>query len=233
METRVKIGRFAAWSVTLAIVVCALPCTVSAKFVLGPSDRINVSLLSQSLEARGVPDPAVSGEYIIDPDGNITLHYVGEVHIAGLSPGEAIDLLEERFSEYYLNPNVNVRVVQIASRRIIVLGEVLREGIYEIQADETALGALAMAGGPRGSALLWNVKILRGGFDDPQVLTCNLDKALKKGDYAENVQLMPGDIVFVPRTLLARANDVINKIAPTMNLIIRVGDVIEAVPRTR
>lgn len=225
MKTRVKIGRFAAWFVTLAVVVCVLPSTVSAKFVLGPSDRINVSLLSQSPEGRGVPDPAISGDYIIDPDGNITLHYVGEVHIAGLSPGEAIDLLEERFSEYYLNPNVNVRVVQVASRRIIVLGEVLREGIYEIPADETALGALAMAGGPRGSALLWNVKILRGGLDDPQVLTCNLDKALKKGDYAENVQLMPGDIVFVPRTLLARANDVINKITPTMGLIIRSQDV--------
>jgi polysaccharide export outer membrane protein len=225
METRVEMGRFAAWLVTVAVIVCALPSIVSAKFVLGPNDRINVSLLSRSVEGWGVPDPAISGDYIIDPDGNITLHYVGEVHVAGLSPGEAIDLLEERFGEYYLNPDVNVRVVQIASRRIIVLGEVLREGIYEIPTDETALGALAMAGGPRGSALLWNVKILRGGLDDPQVLTCNLDKALKKGDYAENIQLMPGDIVFVPRTLLARTNDVISKITPTMGLIIRSQDV--------
>jgi len=225
MEKNIIIKRLAAWAVALAVALCLSPYAVAAKFVLGPSDRINVSVLSQSLEGRAVPDPAISGEYIIDPDGNITLHYVGEVHIAGLSPGEAIDLLEERFSEYYLNPDVNVRVVQIASRRIIVLGEVAREGIYEIPSDETALGALAMAGGPRGSALLWNVKILRGGFDDPQVLTCNLDKALKKGDYAENLQLMPGDIVYVPRTLLARANDVINKITPTMGLIIRAQDV--------
>ncbi|UCE26487.1 MAG: polysaccharide export protein [Candidatus Coatesbacteria bacterium] len=225
MEMIVKIGRFAARFVTLAIVVCALPSTVEAKFVLGPNDRINISVLSRSPEGLAIPDPAVSGDYIIDPDGNITLHYIGEMHIAGLSPGEAIDLLKERFSEYYINPDVNVRVVQIASRRVVVLGEVYRVGVYDIPTDETALGVLAMAGGPRGSALLWNVKVIRGGLDDPQVLTCNLDKALKKGDYAENIQLMPGDIVYVPRTLLARANDVISKITPTMGLIIRSQDV--------
>lgn len=211
----------------IVLTVCVLPSVVSAKFVLGPDDRVNVSLLSQSLEGRGVADPAVSGDYIIDPDGNISLHYIGEVHIAGLSPGEAAALLKEKFSEYYISPDVNVRVVQIVSRRIIVLGEVAREGIYEIPANETALAALAMAGGPRGSALLWNVKVIRGGSEDPQVLTCNLDKALKKGDYTENIQLMPGDIVFVPRTLLARTNDVINKIAPTMGLIIRSEQVID------
>jgi protein involved in polysaccharide export with SLBB domain len=214
-------------AVLIALTVCVLPSAVSAKFVLGPDDRVNVSLLSQSLEGRGVADPAISGDYIIDPDGNISLHYIGEVHIAGLSPGEAAALLKEKFSEYYVSPDVNVRVVQIVSRRIIVLGEVAREGIYEIPANETALGALAMAGGPRGSALLWNVKIIRGGSEDPQVLTCNLDKALKKGDYTENIQLIPGDIVFVPRTLLARTNDVINKIAPTMGLIIRSEQVID------
>jgi polysaccharide export outer membrane protein len=211
----------------LTFAICIVPGAVDAKFVLGPNDRINVSILSQSIEGRAVADPSVSGDYIIDPDGNISMHYIGEVHLAGLSPGEAVELLEERFSEYYISPDVNVRVLQIASRRIVVLGEVLREGVYEIPTDETALSALALAGGPRGSALLWNVKIIRGGSDDPQVLTCNLDKALKRGDYTENIQLMPGDIVFVPRTLLARTNDVINKIAPTMGLIIRSEQVID------
>jgi protein involved in polysaccharide export with SLBB domain len=207
------------------IAVCFLANASAAKFVLGPSDRINLSLLSRTAEGRAIPDAAISGDYIIDPDGNITLHYVGEVHLAGLSPGEAIDLLEEKFSEYYLSPDINIRVVQIASRRIVILGEVYRVGVYDIPTDETALSALAIAGGPRGSALLWNVKIIRGGLDDPQVLTCNLDKAMKQGDYAENIQLMPGDIIYVPRTLLARANDVIAKIAPTMGLIIRTQDV--------
>ena len=169
-----------------------------ADYLLGPDDRVFVIVMTYSETGEYVISDSMSGVMLVDPDGKIYVPLVGGIHVAGLQPDAAAAIVEEGLSEYIKYPEVSVRPMTISSRRAVVLGKVRRPGIYTLNTDETVIEALAYAGGIITGGLTWNVKVVRGGLDDPQIINVNIDEIVNNGDYTQNIQLLPGDIVFVP-----------------------------------
>jgi polysaccharide export outer membrane protein len=95
--------------------------------------------------------------YIVDKQGNITFPVVGDIHVAGLTKQEVVDLLKQKLSPYLKNP---VIVLQIMNFKVTILGEVNHPGTYTIPNDQvTILQALGYAGdmtvfGKRSNVLL-------------------------------------------------------------------------------
>jgi len=83
--------------------------------------------------------------YLVDQKGNINFPTIGEIHVAGLTKMEAIDLLQNTISKYLTKPAVvNIRFLNY---KISVIGEVNRPGVYTISDEKVSIPqAIALAG---------------------------------------------------------------------------------------
>ena len=61
-----------------------------------------------------------------------------------------------------------------------------------------------------------DIRIVRGSLSEPRIYTTNL-KALMSGK-ATDVELIPGDIVYVTNTWYATTADVLNALSPILSL---------------
>jgi protein involved in polysaccharide export with SLBB domain len=205
---------------TILMSILMLVGSSLAEFLLGPADRISINVLSTS--EKGIEaEPNLNGTYAIDPDGNISLHLIGSVHVTGMTPNMLRETLQTRFSEFIVHPDVTITVDQVINSRVLVLGEVRFPGVYSLSRETTAVDVLALAGGHLISALLWDVKIVRGNLaQNPTIINANLERVFKQGDLSQNVILQPGDIVFIPKTFVWRFNELLGQINPAMNTLV-------------
>lgn len=154
---------------------------------LGPGDRISVQVFlhpESSTPAEGAR---------IDAEGRLDLPLVGPVTLAGKSPDEARAFLAQELARFLREPQVALNVLELASRRFYVFGEMERPGAYPLDRPLTALQALTLAGGFRPGADRQQVALLRGTREALQVYF--FDGATPGRDGLVLVQ--PDDFLFV------------------------------------
>jgi polysaccharide biosynthesis/export protein len=103
--------------------------------------------------------------------------------------------------------------------RIAVLGEDNRGGAMLLYRPGLRLTEALVAGGGLSFATdLEDIRIIRGPLKKPTVYQYNLDKLVngKTGD----IELAPGDVVFVSRHWSATMTEVINKVVPVLGLFL-------------
>jgi polysaccharide export outer membrane protein len=83
---------------------------------------------------------------------------------------------------------------------ISVMGSVQKSGQFSLPEDKpiTVLDALGLAGGPTQTANPRDVSVVRMVEGTPSVMKVDLDRIMKKKDFAANIPLRKDDIVFVP-----------------------------------
>jgi len=120
---------------------------------------------------------------------------------------------------------VDVPELPIFGERVYVLGEVYRQGIYPLKNTPDLMAALAFAGSYTGTAVQENTLIIRGyePGKQPQVLTADIDAILKKGDIRQNIPLIDGDIVYVPRSTIGDINEFIINTIPLLEYLLYPG----------
>lgn len=91
-------------------------------------------------------DDRMSGEYIVDGAGFISMPLIAQIEARGHTSAELEKQIAERLANGFLvNPSVNVQVQ--AMRPFYILGEVKQPGQYPCSDSMTVLSAVAMAGG--------------------------------------------------------------------------------------
>ncbi len=104
--------------------------------------------------------------------------------------------------------------------RVYVFGEVIDEGIYAHDTAFDLLAALGKAKGCTPTAVRNDIKIIRGYTSGkPLVLSASLDDILKRGDIAQNIALLDGDVVYVPRTVIGDVNEFILNTTPLLEYL--------------
>ncbi len=172
------------------------------EYVLQLGDVVDVKLFY---------NPELDETLPIRPDGRISLQLVGEVKAAGLTPAELRERLREEYSEALRRPEIAVIVKEFAGRKVYVGGEVNAPGILRPAGRLTALQAIFAAGGFKDSAQLGHVVVLRHqGTPEPLFLTVDLRQSLT-GEETSDLVLEPYDIVFVPKTRIARMNQLVDQ----------------------
>jgi polysaccharide biosynthesis/export protein len=106
---------------------------------LAPSDKIRITVFQ-------VED--LSGEFQVDPNGNIQFPLIGAVAAQGKTAGELQAEITRALAGRYLNqPDVQIAVLEQSQQTITVDGAVRKPGVLPIRGATTLLRAVAMAEG--------------------------------------------------------------------------------------
>jgi signal peptidase I len=105
-------------------------------------------------------------------------------------------------------------------RNVYVLGEARTPGIYKMTSRLTLLQAVGKAGGYKEEALIDEIRIIRGGLDNPQFIVADTKAILEGGDISKDLYLQNNDIIYIPKTKIANWNAFLAKIRPTLDFLI-------------
>jgi len=165
------------------------------------------------LVVRAVGSEDLTGQYIVGPDGRIPFPYVGEMQAAGKTRYELARDISDAMAVYYTDLQITIEVGEYASRKVLVLGEVRAPGEYPMRENVmTVRDAVVRAGLPTVRASMRRVHVIRPDRAVPDSLRVNLYNILYKGRMDEDVELRPGDVVFVPSTVCSKMNDVLSSL---------------------
>ena len=195
---------------------------LTEEYVLGPADVIGIRVWGYEDLTQVVTIP---------PNGIATFFPLGKIKVSGLTSSELEEVFKEKLKSYVKEiPSVTVVVKEYNYYKIYVLGEINKAGLYPYPGRVTLLEAITMAGTYTSRAELSRVNVVRVSKKDPSVatvLTVNLKDVIKKGDISQDVVLRPGDIVFVPSSVMANINDVINQVTPSVSTVYYVDALLE------
>jgi polysaccharide export outer membrane protein len=180
-------------------------------YSIGKGDTLEISVWG---------NPELTKTVTVRPDGNISLPLIDqEIKADGIKPSQLKDTLSVLYSKEIKNPKVSVIVTGFASKRIWVLGEVVTPGVYPFSGEVDVLQAIIQAGGYKNSAHLENVVVIRNVTSaKPDFYMINLANHIN-GKKSSAINLAPGDVVYLPRSVIAHIDSFIkfftDKVAPT------------------
>jgi len=165
----------------------------------------------------------MSGPVQVRPDGKISISRIGEIQAAGYSVDELKYSLERLSSGIVNNPvEPTVDLLKTTGGRIYVGGEVNNPGVYPLEGAPSVLQAVIMARGFNDTSKTKNVIVVRRNPNGkPLVFNTNIQVALSRGHTENDLMLRPFDIVYVPKTTIAKMNlwvdQYINQLVPFDN----------------
>lgn len=142
-----------------------------ASYKLGSGDRLRVTIFNE---------PELSGEYIVDGTGIVSMPLIGEMSVAGMTVREFQRLAESQFGAGILN-NPKVAAEVINYRPYYILGEVGDPGEYPFQSGLTVMNAVATAGGFSYRANRKTV-FIRSAEGEERPIQLNASTPVKPGD---------------------------------------------------
>jgi len=171
----------------------APPMPVSATddpdYVIGPGDMLNISVWKEA---------DLSGTVPVRPDGKVSLPLLSDVQAAGTTPTKLAGSIAERLRQYLTDPRVTVIVTAANSRRVFLIGEVVRPGAIPMLPNMTLLQALSTGGGFSQLARIKKMYVLRTDNDKQIKLPVNYKAAISGEAPDQNIVLKPGDTIVVP-----------------------------------
>ena len=160
---------------------------LAASYVIGPADQISVSVWKEG---------AVSGGYLVRPDGMITMPLLADIPAAGFTPVQLGAQIKLRLRKFLQDPLVDVVVNAIHSKNIYLMGETNRKGPVEMTPGMTIMQALGLSG-LTDNANIKKAYILRDENGVRKRIPIHYKEALK-GNIQYDILLKPGDTIVVP-----------------------------------
>jgi len=159
-------------------------------YVIGANDILAVNVWKEPDISRSVP---------VRSDGKISLPLVGELQASGQTPRQLEQEITKRLQSYISEPEVTVIVQDSKSKKVNVMGMVVRPGAYLLTSSTTVLDAIAMAGGFKDFAKQKSIYILRQAADGTgKRIPFNYKEVIKGKNSNQNIRLEAGDTLVVP-----------------------------------
>jgi polysaccharide biosynthesis/export protein len=171
------------------LAILGMPCFGQQESLLiGPGDLIQVSVMDT---------PEMEQQVRVTDDGTAPLAYIGNTHVGGLTPAAAASTIQGALIEKHImhRPQVTVRMMELATQDVSVLGQVHTPGTYSITTPQTILKVLSLAGGLTEAADRHvTVKRSRSAQQLNYYVSNDAEEAL-----SDVVMVYPGDTVLVSR----------------------------------
>jgi len=172
------------------------------EYIIGPEDVVEIKVWDHDDLTR---------EVAVSQRGSFSFPLIGQVSAAGLTPAQLeVEIITLLADGYLVNPQVTVTVKEFKSQKVHIIGEVKEAGTSSLGGPTTVLEILSMAGGVTERA---GTEVLvirpqegsrRGGpvtlaeAKESEVMRLSLE-AIEKGQVSQNIHVLPGDTVYVPR----------------------------------
>ena len=159
---------------------------VSPDYILGPGDELDILFYGKLNKSFNLE---------INRDGVVDLPELGPLVLAGLSFGEAKEMLRSRVAAQVIGTQVSISMGALRTMQVFVLGEAYRPGPYTVSSLATISHGLISAGGVSDIASLRNIQLKRAG---ETIATLDLYQLLLSGDMSDDLRLQSGDVIFIP-----------------------------------
>ncbi len=173
-------------------------------YFIGPRDVVSVTVYAGGEEQLKV-------RMTVTAQGMINIPFIGQVRADGLTTSQLEALITEPMSmDYFVNPEVNVHILEYHSLRYYISGAVTSPGLYEMRSKTTLMRLIAKAGGvlpDRGNVayvLRDSTEQIAEGQNVEKLLShkepkkADLKKLLDEGDMSHDMILQSGDVVYIP-----------------------------------
>ncbi|WP_394754521.1 polysaccharide export protein EpsE [Crenothrix sp.] len=162
-----------------------------ADYVIGADDALRIAVY-------GYED--LKTETRVSTDGRISFPLVGEVSVAGKTTFEVEHELASMLKSggFILDPQVTVAVTEFKSQQVSVLGQVHKPGRYGLEAANTLVDVIAMAGGitDLGDEKAVVAHRNAGSITKQEI---NLREILESTKKTDLLPVQQGDIIYIPK----------------------------------
>jgi polysaccharide export outer membrane protein len=151
----------------------------------------------------------------IQPDGFVALKAVGDVFAEGSTISELRDSVRSAYATTLRDPEVSVILNDFERPFFLAGGQVGHPGKFELRSRISVAEAIAIAGGFTEQSKHSQVVLFRkvtDGIVEARVL--NMKAMLASRNLEEDLELKPGDMVFVPQNRISK----IRKFLPVSSL---------------
>ena len=169
----------------------------SGEYILQPNDLIRVQVFQED-DINRLGEARVSQEY------TIKLPLIQDVSVKGMTASAVATTVRGKYLRYFVDPQVQVHVIEHAKRFVYVNGRVNKAGeiLYPPERVLTLVEAITMAGGFDRYADPKRVMLRRTMPDGSvETNTINVDEMIK-GENKDSWRLEPGDVINVKERVI-------------------------------
>ncbi|PKH67648.1 sugar transporter [Flavobacterium sp. ALD4] len=167
-----------------------LQLATPVNYVLGAGDQLQISVYGVQQYNANIP---------VTVEGNISLDYVGQLSIAGMTIEAASQKIKAALSGVYSTVSsgqskVSITLSQIRTIQITIIGA-KQPGNYSVSSLATVYNALHLAGGPAKNGSYRAIELIRNNKVYKYV---DIYDFLVIGDQSANVNLKDNDVIRIP-----------------------------------
>lgn len=145
----------------------------------------------------------------VRPDGYATFPMVGDLPVANRPIPEVNKELNKRYETVVAGLHCDLFLEKSVGTQIYVLGQVAKPGAYPILRPISVVEAIGLAGSELHGARLDSVIVARRSGDKVLATRVDVAAALSLAEKGNYFYLEADDIVYVPKTWIARAAEVV------------------------
>lgn len=178
---------------------------IESDYLIGPGDVLKITTYDH---------PDLTTVARVDNDGCILFPLAGRVLLGGLTTAGASQTIAAKLGDdYIVNPQVSVFVEEFRSKKVFIIGEVVRPGLYELSGPTTLLELVSKAGGlTRGAGR--NATIRRTLANDAageKSIEIDIADLLQSGSESVDVPLLDGDSVTIAKAAVIYVTGQVNR----------------------
>ncbi len=166
----------------------ARPVELPKDYVIGVEDVLHVVFWNAK---------EMSVEALVRPDGKISIPILNDVPAAGMTPEQLAASVTAASTKFIRDPGTTVIVKAVNSRKIHIVGEVSRPGVFDLGNEMNVLQALGEAGGFLETADRDDVVIARIENGQERRYKFNYNDVVRGRKLEQNIKLLPGDTIIV------------------------------------
>jgi len=165
-------------------------------YIMCPGDKVRITILGhEDMFGTGTSNYG-KNDIQVSPDGTMMLPLIGKVKMAGKSVEQNVKEIAKKYSEYIIDPQVTMNIMQLGTTRVYVFGEIKEQGMFELTKSHNLVDALGAARGFSAKSKKKCVYVLRKNNPD-FVLKVNMLELFQKNNQECNPILREGDMVYV------------------------------------
>ncbi len=160
------------------------------EYVIAAEDVLDINVWKDENLTKVLP---------VGDDGSITLPYINNIKVAGLTCKEAENFIAERLKSgnFLIDPKVTVLVKEFRGQRVMVFGLVKKPGVYYLKGKTYCLDLLAEVGDTEKSKGGKLTITRKDNLGEQEVINVDLHSLLMNGDLSQNIQILPGDSIVI------------------------------------
>ncbi len=149
--------------------------------------------------------PEFNQTVTVQPDGYVSLEIGGDLKVAGRNLEQIRKLILSAAGKRLASPEVTVVLREFQKPYVVVAGEVVQPGKFELREKVTAVQAVLLAGGFKDSAKSSQILVFRKlNGETAEVKVLNFKTLKRTSDLENDLTLQSGDMILVPRNRLSK-----------------------------